>query len=137
MKKNAVLCVLISFVGIVTGVYIFNNSRGTVEIIEKESYYSNFHVENDKVYIECVVTIKNSDNYKKTINLSARFDEDVNICLLKQAKIYALSSSNIKEKFEIKQNSKDTFDVVFVGDFGGTMKKHDRTLPDIDIDIVD
>lgn len=133
MKKMAVLCVLISFVGIVTGVYIFNNSRGTIKIIEKESYYSNFHVENDKVYIECVVTIKNSDKYKKTINLSARFDEDVNIGLLKQAKIYALSSSNMKEKFEIKQNSKDTFDVVFVGDFDGTMKKHDRTLPDIDI----
>lgn len=137
MKKNVILCVLISLVVIVVGVYIFNNPKDTVEIIKKESYYSNFHVKDGKVYIECVITIKNNYNYKKAINLSARFDEDVNTGLLKQAKIYALSSSNIKEKFEIKQNSKETFEVVFSGDFGGTMKKHDRTLPDINIDIVD
>lgn len=137
MKKIILNCTLIMIVIIVfIGGLILINSKDNVKIIKKDSYFSDFNVRNDKVYIKCVVTIKNTYNDNKKINLYAIMDDDVNIGLLKEEQIFALNDDDTKAEYKIKGNSEETFDVVFTGDFAGVMKKHDKLLPKIEIEII-
>lgn len=112
------------------------NSVEKVYINKDSSYFSDFIVENDKVYIRCSITIKNTYKADKTVILSANMTDDVNTGLLNEAKIYSLNEDGSISDFIIKGESQQTFNVVFTGDFAGTNIKHDKLLPDITIDIV-
>lgn len=123
---------------LVIGVLVFAscNSADEIYVDEKQSYYSDFKVEDDKVYIRCYITLINQFNGEKTVNLCAKLPEDVAIGLLKNEEIKALDEAGSEMNFVLPPNSSETFEVVFVGEFAGTNQKQDRNLPEIFIEIV-
>ena len=106
--------------------------KNTIEIVAKESFYSNYIIEGDKVYIECKLMIKNVIGNDVAIELFADFKDDVEAGLLKEAQLKGFQEDRETSEFILSQGTKRIV-VVFIGDFAGTNQKHDRNLPIITI----
>jgi hypothetical protein len=130
-KANKIFPVILMAVLLYFAFYIINKNA-VPQIITKESAYSRFYVQNDKVFINCIITIKNNSDEPRKFSLCAIMNDDLKGGLLKQPKIYAFYNDK-KAIFNIKSDTKQTYDVVFVGDYGGNLQKHDRSLPQIEI----
>jgi len=124
MKKIYWYAGLLLFTGVFTSCSLNNIEK--IKLIKLESYYSDFEVKKDKVYISCYITLENNLDKEQTIKLSATFPNDVGK-LLKNAVIES------EKSFTLDAKSKKSFKVVFIGDFAGKNKKNDRLLPDISI----
>lgn len=107
-----------------------------IYVDKKTSYFSDFEVENDKVFIKCYITLTNTFDVEKTVNLSTKLPEDVTIGLLKTEEIKALNEDGSKMDFVLPPNASKSFDVVFIGEYADTDKQHDRNLSEINIEIV-
>lgn len=118
MKKYIAALLLISLVG-VFGACV----NDSINIVEEESFYSDFYVENDVVYINCTLTVEATKD--QSVCFVGDFADEAEIGLLKE-KSLETTSFNI-------QKGKQTIDVTFIGSFGGNNKKADRKLPDISI----
>lgn len=117
---------------------LFASCKSTDEIYvdKKRSYFSDFEVENDKVFIKCYITLTNKFDVEKIVNLSTKLPEDVTIGLLKNEEIKALNEDGSEMVFVLPPNASKSFDVVFVGEYSGINQKHDRNLSEINIKIV-
>ena len=111
---------------------LFSCQANDVQLNEEKSYYSDFKIENDKVYIYCTLFIENKSDTEKVISLKASFEKDFENGLLKEALVscYLLDESTQKIRLQKGENQ---FDVVFIGEYAGADKKHDRLLPEIEI----
>lgn len=109
-------------------------NKAAVSVVNSESWFSDFTVENDKVYMKCHITLENTDNKEQRIKMAAVCSDDVENGLLKEEKIYAVNKQDEVKEFVIKSNSTQSFDVVFLGEFAGTAQKSNRLLPEIIID---
>ena len=118
-----VLCMVLS---------LFSCQTKEIELNEEKSYFSDFKIENGKVYIYCTLFIENKSDTEKVISLKASFEKDVEIGLLKEALVSGYSLDESTQEFQLKKGE-NQFDVVFVGAYAGADKKHDRLLPDIEI----
>ena len=96
-----------------------------------------FDIEKDKVNVNCHISLVNEFREEKKVTLSAFLPEDVKGGLLKEKEMKALDENGAEMVFILRANETTDFDVVFVGEFGGTNQKHDRNLPEIKITIVD
>ena len=108
------------------------STQDTIKIIEKESYYSDFVIEGDKVYIECELTVDNSSGEEVSVEFYADFPHDEKLGLLQNATIKGFQEDKNLSEFPL-QKGKTRLRVVFIGDFAGTNQKHDRNLPDISV----
>lgn len=108
----------------------------SISLVKSESYFSDFNVKNQKVYLDCYITLKNISNTEKTVKLTASFPDDVNTGLLKESILPGLNKNNKESKFIIHPNSQKSFNVTFVGDFAGTIQRHERLLPKVNITVV-
>ena len=115
--------------------YIKSVSR--IYVDENTSYFSDFEIEKDKVNVNCHISLANEFREEKKVTLSAFLPEDVKGGLLKEKEMKALDENGAERVFNLRANETTEFDVVFVGDFGGTNQKHDRDLPEIKITIAD
>lgn len=135
MKKIRLIACACSIViiAIVTVFGIINKENVDLEIIKDESCFSDFNVENDKVYIKCELKIKNISSKNKTFTLNAILKDDVLIGLIKNENLQGFNTELTENKFIIDPKTSNTFSVIFIGDFAGTNRKHDRNLPPITI----
>ena len=136
MKKYIYFLVLLLLGALI---FIFFTSCNTVDQIywdKKTSYFSDFEVEGDKVFIKCRITLINTFDVEKAITLSAQLLEDVTIGLLKSSEIKALNEDGSERVFVLSPNESTSFEVVFIGEYAGTNQKHDRNLPEINIKII-
>ena len=108
-----------------------------IYVDKSQSYFSDFEVEDDKVFIKCHVTIENTFEDEKTVTLSAILPEDVTNGLLKNETVKALEEDGSEMEFVLLPNTSNSFDVVFVGEYAGTNQKANRLLPEIYIEIVE
>ena len=108
-----------------------------IYVDKSQSYFSDFEVEDDKVFIKCHVTIENTFEDEKTVTLSAILPEDVTNGLLKNETVKALEEDGSEMEFVLSPNMSNSFDVVFVGEYAGTNQKANRLLPEIYIEIVE
>lgn len=150
MKK--ILMVIVGIAVVATAIIFLTLNKHTgLEVVKDTSYFSDYKVDGEKVYIYCAVTIKNSSSEEKTFKLNALFNDDVKLGLIKNSDLKGykanpdeikllingdLKGSNIdlsNDAFTIGKKDSGTFPVVFVGEFAGTNKKHDRLLPTIEI----
>ena len=132
--KYLLIAAIIVFFGLLIIFFIFKSILSVpkkIYVITSESYYIDYEINNDQVEIQCYITIKNTYNINKTIELSATLPDDKTNGLLKTSLIYAKSSDGTISKFEIESNSTASFEVTFIGDFGGKNIKQDRLLPEI------
>lgn len=117
--KKSILTLLLVFVLVI----ICACSNGDVSIMEDESFYSDYYVENEKVYINCTLTVCSSKD--QTVSFVGEFKSDTEIGLLTEETLKTTS-------FDIKKG-KQIIDVTFMGNFGGTNKKASRNLPYISV----
>lgn len=94
-----------------------------ISLVPEESFYSGYYVENDKVYINCTLTVNSERN--QNVRFEGDFEDDVKTGLLTETTLKTTP-------FDIKKG-KQRIDVTFVGEFGGTNKKANRHLPDITV----
>ena len=111
---------------------LFSCQAKEIELNEEKSYFSDFKIENGKVYIYCTLFIENKSDAEKVISLNASFEKDVENGLLKEALISGCSLDESTQKIQL-QKGENQLDVVFVGAYAGAEKKHDRLLPEIEI----
>lgn len=98
-------------------------------IINEGSYFSDFYVKGDKVYIECEMSIKSPRDCD--IQLQGTFVRDEGK-LLKNATVFAYDTENGSNIFHMMRGT-NSFRVVFIGDYGGIPQKFDRLLPEIEL----
>lgn len=119
-------------------VFLFvNDKERYIQIAEDKSYFSDFFIQGEKVYIECELTLKNSSSNNITFQLNAIMKDDVELGLLKDENLKGYYQDLANDIFTIGKNETKTYSIVFVGDFAGINKKHDRKLPEIVITVVD
>ena len=127
MKKTLVLfcmvCMMLSLISCQTK---------DIKLNEEKSYFSDFKIENDKVYIYCTLFIENKSDTEKVISLKASFEKDVENGLLKEALVSGYSLDESTQEFKL-QKGENQLDVAFIGKHAGIDKKHDRLLPNIEI----
>ena len=106
-----------------------------VILLKSESFFDEFDVKEDKVYIKCYLTIQNSSSNDKYINLSANLKGDAINGLLKSPIISGVNKKG-SDKFFIKANSTKGYNVIFVGEYAGKPQKLTRSLPPIEIKVI-
>ncbi len=111
---------------------LFSCQAKDIKLNEEKSYFSDFKIENDKVYIYCTLFIENKSDTEKVISLNASFEKDVENGLLKEALVSGYSLDESTQEFQLKKGE-NQLDVVFIGEHAGADKKHNRLLPDIEI----
>ncbi len=105
--------------------------------MKDSSYFLDFYVEGEKVYIKCELTIKNFSSVDKSFQLNAILKDDVELDLLKSENLKGYSQELTNDKFTVEKKTTKTFSIVFVCDFAGTNRKHDRNLFEIVITTIE
>lgn len=126
LHKYLTICVIL-LCGLIYG--CSNNKN--IYIDKRNSFYSNFSVDGNYVYIVCELEICNNTNHEKVVKLLGDFTEDKKHCLVKNSKVEGYEgegSYNISVR-----PGKQRIRVVFKDEFGGNNQKHSRNLPDIEI----
>jgi hypothetical protein len=134
-KKTIILLILLI---VITSAMFFANDQKhhqTIEIIEMESFFTNFFVDSDKVYISCELLVRNTTNANQTIGLNAYIPEDVTQGLLKSAELRGYKDDKETYKFCIPKGE-ERIKVIFIGDFAGVKMKTNRMLPKIEIEML-
>ena len=90
--------------------------------------FSDFWADGDKAYIKCYLCIANNSDEAKTVNISAESAEDVKVGLLKDKALKAYDE-NLETTDIVISPGTDLYTVVFVGEFGGVLRKADRLPP--------
>ena len=99
-----------------------------IKIDYKKSYYDDFYVKNNKVYINCILSIYNDSKKNQKFYIRAKYSEDVGKLLLNNN--YLKINEEAQEKvIELKPKEKQTLNALFEGDFGGKSQKANRLLP--------
>lgn len=122
-----VACILCSVIG------FSSCEQNDVRLNEDKSFFSDFKIENDKVYLYCTLFVENLSETERTVILKASFEADVKNGLLKEALTVGCSLAEGVEEFRL-QKGENQIDVVFIGEHAGGDQKHDRRLPDIMIE---
>lgn len=111
---------------------LFSCQSSYIKLDKEDSFFSDFKVEDDKVYIYCTLFIENQSDIEKNVVLKASLDNDAKNGLLKEAVIDGYSVDRSTKTFKLKAGE-NQIDVVFIGDYAGNEEKIDRLLPDIEI----
>lgn len=106
-----------------------------IRIETEESFYSDFEVKDEKVLIYCTILVKNPTKSETNITLSANFDDDVKLGLLKDPSLDGYQPDLKTKTFKLIKGD-NWIDVVFIGEYAGKNQKHDRLLPDIQLKVV-
>ncbi len=72
-----------------------------IRIDAEESFYSEFEVKDENVLIYCTLLIENPTNSDANITLSANFDDDVKLGLLKYASLDGYQSDLETKTFKL------------------------------------
>ena len=103
-----------------------------VHINKEKSFFSDYKVEDGKVYIYCSLVIENPTEAEINVALQACFSDDVKNGLLQESMVDGYLIDGETKTFQLK-NGENQLDIVFIGLHAGGKQKHDRTLPDIEI----
>jgi hypothetical protein len=119
---------------------IKNHNKNQIEelhILKESSFYNDFYIEGEKVYIECKITIKNNSNNERSFKLHGDFKEDVQLGLLKNENLIGYRQDLNTTEFTVDKKSKQFFTVTFIGDFAGNNKRYNRNLPKIRVELIE
>jgi hypothetical protein len=138
LRRTPKLIFIILLVIVNNDIFAFGlKEKENIELIKEKSYFNDFDVINEKVFIECVLTIKNNTNRFYNFRINALFEDDVKK-LLENKFLEGYSEDLNSSIFSIAPNEIFEYKkVVFVGKFAGRRQKHDRALPEINIIIIE
>lgn len=130
--RTKIFAIILTLLLISLIIFGFLGKKSKIEIDYENSFYSEYSIKEDKVYIECELVINNTTNKQKNIQITGTFDNDVSSGLLKNPTIYGYNSDLKTNIFEINSGSQ-RIKVIFIGDYNGVNIKHDRKLPKIQL----
>ena len=112
-----------------------------ITIIEERSFLRGFEVSGEYVRIYCYYEVKNNTSEQLKFKIKGNFQADVDGGLLKEATLYAASigmgvHGPLEYEFTIAPNWERGCEVVFIGEAGGAGTKHDRLLPETEIEYI-
>lgn len=128
--------VVFMIVTVVVMMLSYMADRSPVMLLKEESYFDEFHVQGDKVFVDCSLVLRNDSDKDVSVKLRADMTEDKINGLLTSSELYGCDRKG-DEEFLVLANSKKEYQVSFVGDFGGKEQKVDRELPPIKVIVVD
>ncbi len=133
-KKCVILFCLIVILSVFVFLFLYGrmNDRAGVKIERERSWFDEFYIKDDRVYIRCYVTMQNSGNEDKYVKLEANMEEDADKKLIRNAKVTGYDEKGVDE-FLVPANSTEEYTIYFIDDFAGNNVKQDRNLPEIDI----
>lgn len=102
-------------------------------VLDEKSLYEDFEIFDNQVTIFCSVTVQNDSKHAKEFQMLADFTEDVKTGLLTEANLVGYQKDTNRDTFKIEGEQECTYQVVFTGDFAGTMKIENRNLPKIEL----
>ena len=135
MKKNKLFSKIIFFVIVCCGIFSMNAyscKSNDVKIDYDKSFFNNFKVIEDKVYINCYIVIFNNSSEEKIIKIKGDFSEDAKNGLVKESELCGYTIENVSESIKLKPGE-NKLNIVFIGVFGGNYKKNNRLLPQMTI----
>ena len=106
-------------------------SEEAVYVDRAKSWFDDFSVDGDVVYITCHITLCNASQ-DRTVRLYGVFPDDEGILLTE-----SVLPGFVTDELDPDDNSfllasgEHTFTVAFVGTYAGTQEKNDRLLPEI------
>ncbi|MGI6263897.1 MAG: hypothetical protein ACOYJY_00310 [Acutalibacteraceae bacterium] len=103
--------------------------RDSLRLVEDESAFGEFAVEENAVILTAAVTVENVSDTNKTFAIRADFSKDQRGDLLKEAELWAVDDEGNTAKFTVPAKGKTEFEVRFCGTFGGKEQRADRLLP--------
>ena len=92
-----------------------------------------FYIEDDKVYINGGITIRNNTEDELSYSLTANSEADFQSGLLTSAILKGFDENLSTNIFSIGRHEVQTIKIIFVGDYAGYPKKYDRLMPKITI----
>lgn len=139
MKKSTIIIIIaavlvVAALSIIVISIVKNNDIQKVVLVKDESYYSDFSVENNTVRIYCKVVLINNSDSVQSFKIMASFESDKGK-LIKSSELFGTDNSTGKDTFTLNPGEKGNFNVVFQDEFAGTNQKHDRNLPEIEIQL--
>lgn len=81
----------------------------------KKQYYNDFYVKNNKVHINCILSICNDGKKKQTFYIRAKCSEDIGKLLLNNNYL-KIHEENQEKVIELKPKEKQTLNALFEGD---------------------
>jgi hypothetical protein len=109
---------------------ISNKNNVLLELIKEDSFFNDFEVIGDKVFIKCIITVKNNTENNIQYKINAIFEDDVRIGLLKNEKLEGYAEDLMSNVFIISASETIKYQtVIFVGEFAGNYRKYNRELP--------
>lgn len=130
IKRRFLPVVAVCLIAALAVGFLFRNSTDPTVV---DGNFSDFWADGDKAYIKCNLCIANKSDEAKTVNISAESAEDVIVGLLKDKSLIAYDE-NLETTDIVISPGTDFYTVVFVGEFGGDLRKADR-LPPNDIHV--
>jgi len=111
---------------------LFSCQSNDINLNKEKSFFSDFEIENDKVYIYCTLFLENQSNSQEVVEIKALFESDAKNGLLKEENLYGYTVDENSKTFTLEQGE-NQIDIVFIGEYAGTPEKADRLLPEIEI----
>lgn len=108
-----------------------NDPKTTFIVKEEESFYNDFKIVKNKVYIYCNLTIANRTEQKMEKTPYIILKQDKKNGLLKDEKLYALGKDDKPVTIELGSGEKISQEFCFVGEYGGNPQKANRLLPPV------
>lgn len=133
-KKCVILFCLIVILSVFVFLFLYGrmNDKAGVKIEREQSWFDEFYIKDDRVYIRCYVTMQNSGNEDKYVKLEANMEEDADKKLIRNAKVIGYDEKGVDE-FLVPANSTERYTIYFIDDFAENNVKQDRNLPEIEI----
>ena len=106
-------------------------SEEAVYVDRAKSWFDDFSVDGDMVYLTCHITLCNA-SLDRTIRLYGVFPDDEGI-LVSESVLpgFVTDELDSDDNSFLLASGEDTFTVTFVGTYAGTQQKNDRLLPEI------
>lgn len=115
-----------------------NSQKGSVEIVEDNSYFSDFVVQDGETKINCVITFKNTSDKDITFLVKAHFTDDFESGLVSDEYVIGICEDTGEEFITIKAGETIEYKgVAFCSKNNGSEIKSDRLLPDLTIEEIE
>ena len=132
MKLQIIIILASIFIFLLYGCNGEQNLNKYILLDDTTSYFSDFEVVDDNVYIYCTIMLTNTTSKERSFRVKGFFEDDVKGHLLLESELYAYDEER-ETTFSLHANETKIFEICFIGKFGGRGIKKNRLLPEIEI----
>ena len=131
--KSKLIFIFVSTV-IIIGLFFSSctTKKDSVRIVNEESFFSDFFIEDNKVYIKCELVIENLSSNEVKVEFVGNFEKDYENGLLKTSQLSGFKEDKSTKVFNLPQG-RSRLEVYFIGEHAGNQQKYDRRLPPIEV----